>query len=146
MLQNEEVKMNYEASVYKEQLRLLQGEIDRVMLSLLDLENASRTVENLESKDSIVPIGGGAFIKANIYSTYVIVPIGAGYLVEMDKEVSAIELKKRTESTKKAIEKLKEEFVKISKKIQEISIKLRDVRAASAIDKRVEESAHSEYV
>lgn len=143
---DDEVRLTYEAAVYNEQLRLLQGEVERITITLLDLDNAARTLENLKAEDAIVQIGGGAFIKANIYSTHTLLPIGAGYLLEMDKEQGVIEMKKRIESTKKAIERLKEEFEKISKKLQEMNVMLRTMQTAAAINKRTEESGHSEYV
>lgn len=141
-----EMRLSYETAVYKEQLRLLQGEMDRVSLTLLDLENAARTLENLRTDDSILPVGGGAFIKANVYSTHTIIPIGAGYFVEMEREHGVLEIRKRIDSTKKAVDRLKDEFEKISKKFQEISIMLRDLRTASVIQKRAQEGEHTEYV
>ncbi len=141
-----QIKLSYETAVYREQLRLLQGEIDRVSLTLLDLENSLRTLENLKIDDSLVQIGGGAFIKSTIYSTNVLVPVGAGYFVEMSKEQGIIEIRKRIESTKKAVEKLREEFEKVSKKLHETSINLRNIQAAVNIAKRVEENEHLEYV
>lgn len=143
---NEEAaRLSYEAAVYKEQLRLLQSEMDRISLALVDLDNAARTLDKLKTEDSIVQIGGGAFIKVNVYSSHVIVPIGAGYLVEMEREYAALELKRRVDSTKKAVERLREEFGKVSVKLQEASVKMRGMQADAAIMKRAEESEHYEY-
>lgn len=141
-----EIRLSYETAVYREQLKLLQGEVERVTLTTLDLENAVKTLENLKAEDAIVPVGGGTFIKANIYSTHAIVPVGAGYFVEMGREQGILEMKKRVESTKKAIDRLREEFEKISKKLQEMNMNLRNMRAASAINKRVEENEQVDYI
>lgn len=138
-------RLAYEAAVYREQLRLLQREMEKVTLTTIELDNAARTVEKLKIDDAFVPIGGGTFIKANIYSMHVLVPIGADYVVEMDKDAAVLELKKRIESTKKAVEKLKEEFANVSKKLNETGKKLKELKAAVEISKRTEESAESEY-
>jgi prefoldin alpha subunit len=144
--ESEDVKLSYEIAVYKEQLTILQSEIERVTLTMLDLDNALRTLENLQINDALVQIGGGVFVKANIYSTRALVPIGAGYLVEMEKDLAILELKKRLESTKKAVEKLREEFQKISLKLREADAKIRNLQSAAAILKRTEENEHAEYV
>lgn len=140
-----EMRLSYEAAVYKEQLRLLQGEMERISLTLMDMESAVRTLENLKTEDSIVQVGGGAFIKANIYSSHVILPIGAGYLVEMERETGAFEMKKRVESTRKAVDRLKEEFTKVSVKLQDTAVKIRDARTTSEIMGRVEENERHDY-
>lgn len=145
-MQNTQAQLSYESAVYKEQLRLLQKEIERINLATIDLSNAARTAELIKQEDVLVPIGGGAFIKSSVYNTKILVPVGAEYLVEMEKEDAVSEINKRTEATKKAIEKLTEEFQKVSVKIRDINIKLREVQAQDVINKRVNENIGEDYL
>ena len=71
----------YERRVYGEQLRLIQKEVDRISLTNLDLINAENTTKKLKAEDSLIPIGGGAYIKANVYNTKVLVPVRSRYLI-----------------------------------------------------------------
>lgn len=146
MANNIHAQMSYETAVYKEQLRLLQKEIERINLTTIDLSNATSTVQQLQQEDVLTPIGGGAFIKASVYNTNILVPVGAGYLIEMDKEYAVSEINKRIEATKKAIEKLSGEFQKVSSKLRELNAKLREMQVQDAINKRVDENIGEDYV
>jgi prefoldin alpha subunit len=139
--EQERARLSYEVQVYREQLRLLEREIERINLTAVDLSNALRTLENLKNEDVMVPIGGGAFIKASVYTTKVLVPAGADYITEMEREKAVAELKKRVESTKKAFEKLSEQFTQISKKLQEVGIRLTGMsRKSAASDDKMSEA------
>jgi len=144
--QEEHQRLVYETMVYREQLNLLQREMDRITLATLDLSNAVRTTEKIADGQGLVPIGGGAFIKADISAVKVLVPIGAGYLVEMERGTAETELKKRTDATEKAVEKLSAEFASLSKKFQEASSKLRDAQSQAALNKRVDENVTDDYL
>lgn len=144
--QEEQQKLVYETMVYREQLNLLQREMDRITLATLDLSNAVKTTEKMTGGQGLVPIGGGAFIKADIAAVQVLVPIGAGYLVEMEKTGAETELKKRVDATEKAVEKLSAEFATLSKKFQEASAKLREAQSQAALNKRVEENVSDDYL
>lgn len=136
----------YERRVYGEQLRLIQKEVDRISLTNLDLINAENTTKKLKAEDSLVPIGGGAYIKANVYNTKVLVPVGAGYLIEMEADTAARELRRRIEETRKAVESLTTEFKNISKKLDSTSRKLNEMQSQDRISKRVEENLGEDYL
>jgi len=141
-----QAKLTYEAAVYKEQLKLLKKEIDRINSTTIELSSAVRTIENLKNAETLVPVGGGAFVKGEVSSTQVLVPIGSSYLTEMDKETAAIEIKKRVETTRNAIKKLNEEYVKIINKLKETGTKLQQAKKSAEINKRVDESAQDDYI
>ncbi len=136
----------YERRVYGEQLRLIQKEVDRISLTNLDLINAENTTKKLKAEDSLIPIGGGAYIKANVYNTKVLVPVGAGYLIEMEAETAARELRRRIEETRKAVEKLTEEFKNISRRLETTSRKLSEMQTQDRINQRVEENLGDDYL
>jgi prefoldin alpha subunit len=145
-MMDEQQKLAYETAVYREQLNLLHKEIDRITLAMLDLNNAVRTTEKLVSGDSLVPIGGGAYTRAVVSSNTLLVPIGAGYVVELKREVAGAELKKRVESTEKALQRLNTEVVSISQKFQEANNKLRDIASQNAINRNAEENIREDYI
>lgn len=139
-------QLSYEMAVYREQINMLKRETERVSLTALDLSNALKTVESLEKNNSLVPIGGGVLIKAHISETKVLLPVGGGYLIETTRENATIELNKRIDSTRKAVEKLNDEFNKISMKLREVSSQLQDVRVQSQIDKTAESNIRDDYL
>jgi len=118
-------KLMYESYYYKQQIATLKKEIDKITLTMLDLSNAEKTVKSLDNKDSLVPIGGNAFIETKISSNKVIVPIGGGYMLKLDRKRAADELNKRSESTKTVLEKMQMEYEKSSKKVRELEEKIK---------------------
>lgn len=114
----------YEARLYSEQLRLLEGEMERIALTGAELANSLKAVEGLKEDSAFVPIGGGAMISAGISSNEVLVPIGGGYLMNLKKHEAVEEVKKRIASTWKAVERLRSEYGKIAAKLQEVNAKL----------------------
>ena len=145
-MDEERVKMTYEAAVYREQLNLLRKEMERISLSTLDLSNAARSVEELELKNTLIPIGGSAYVRAKITDTKVIVPIGGEYALEMTKEEALKELKARAESTKEAVIKLNDEFEKINDKLRHIAAQLEEAERMSKLSSRVEEGVKEDYI
>lgn len=145
-LEETRTKMSYEVAVYKEQLNLLKKEMERISLTTLDISNAVRTVEDLKPQPALMPIGGGAYIKAEIKDSQVLVPIGAEYVVEMEKDAAVLELHKRIDATKEAVKRLNTEFEKINQKLKDVAIKLRDVERQAKISDRVEEGVKEDYI
>lgn len=143
---DEQQRLVYETMVYREQLNMLQREMDRITLATVDLNNAAKTTENISAGNSLIPIGGGAFIKAEVIATKVLVPVGAGYLIEMEGKEAETELKKRIDATERAVEKLSEEFKNLSKKFHDSSAKLREMQTQAALNKKVNENIGEDYL
>ena len=102
-LEETQAQLNYEVAIYREQITMIKRETERISLTIVDLTNALRTAENLATKKVLVPIGGGAMVRGGITETTVLVPVGAQYMVEMNKDDATSELKRRIEATKKAV-------------------------------------------
>ena len=145
-LEETRAKMSYEAAIYKEQLNLLRKEMERISLTSLDISNAISSVENLEKKHMLVPIGGGSFIRSNVSDLKILVPIGADYIVEMEKEEASAELHKRINATREAVTRLNEEFEKINMKVIEVGTKLQDIEGQMKLSQRVEEGVRDDYI
>ncbi len=145
-LEEMQAQLNYEIAIYREQISMIKRETERISLTTVDLNNALKTVENLDKGKALVPIGGGAMVRGNITETTVLVPIGAQYLSEMGREEAISEIEKRIEATKKAVEKLTQEFEKIAKKLRTVSGRLQQIQKQSRISEQVEENIREDYV
>ncbi|MDD5340128.1 MAG: prefoldin subunit alpha [Candidatus ainarchaeum sp.] len=141
-----QAQLNYEVAVYREQLTMLKRETERVSLTTMDLANALRTVESLGTERVLMPIGGGSMIKGTVSETNVLMPIGAEYMLEMKKEQAVVELNRRIEATKKAVERLNEEFTKIMTRLQQVSGQLEQLDSQVRISERGEESMKEDYL
>ncbi|MFH1785661.1 MAG: prefoldin subunit alpha [Candidatus Micrarchaeota archaeon] len=141
-----QAQLSYELAVYKEQINLIKRETERVSLTTIDLTNALKTAENMAENKVLIPIGGGALVKGHIAETKILVPIGAEYLVEMNKDDATAEIKKRVEATKKAVEKLTEEFNKIAVKLREATGQLQELQIQNQINKRVDGNIREDYI
>lgn len=145
-LEEMQAQLNYELAIYREQIQMIKRETERISLTTVDLNNALKSVENLEKEKVMIPIGGGAMVKGHVAEVNVMIPIGAQYMVEMDQEHAKKELEKRIDATKKAISKLTEEFNKIAKKLQETTSQLQKIETRAQISDRVNENIREDYI
>jgi prefoldin alpha subunit len=139
-------QLNYELAIYREQIAMIKRETERVSLTTIDLSNALKTVESVSADRVLIPIGGGAFVKGSVSETKILVPIGAEYLLEMTKEEAGEELKRRIEATRKAVEKLTEEFNKLANKLRDVTGQLQRMQAQSELNQRVEGNIREDYI
>lgn len=123
------------ARMVGQQRNYVEREIERMMISMLDLNNSLITIQNMRDETGLVPIGGGAFIRAKLDPNNVLVPIGAGYIAEFGVEEAKKEVDKRVKMTEKAIETLRAEL----KTIDEEFMRLEQLYA-----KQVEGQEHKE--
>ena len=142
----EYARLAYEVAVYREQLKLLEREVQRVQMTNADLATAAQTCKSLQNSQGMVPIGGGAFVQATIQSSKALVPIGGNYLIEMDGDKAVVELEKRVEATKSATDKLREEYQKISQKLTEINQRLQQLQSTLRISQNVDENIREDYL
>jgi len=145
-LEETRAQLNYEIAVYKEQIAMIKRETERISLTTVDLSNALKAVESLSADRVLFPVGGGAMVKGAITETKVLVPVGAQYMVEMERKQATEELKKRIEATKKAVDRLTEEFDKIADKLKKVSAQMQEVQRASRISDTVEENIREDYI
>ncbi|GEM_PF-681188 len=145
-LEEDYAKLAYETKIYRKQLTILQREIERITLTSIDLTNALNTVEGIKKGEALVPIGGGSFAKAQISDVNILVPVGGGYLIEMDKKNAEDRMKNRIEATKTAVQRLSQEFGSISARLEEVTAQLKELEKRIAIEHRVEEETREDYL
>lgn len=141
-----QAQLNYELAIYREQISMIKRETERVSLTTIDLSNALKTAENLTQEEILIPIGGGALARGQVTTTKVLVPIGAEYMKEMTREEAVVEIRRRIDATRKAVEKLNEEFQKIARKLQEVAGQLQQVQAQTQLSQRVEGNIRDDYI
>lgn len=100
------------ARMVGQQRNYIEREVERMMLSLMDLNNSLTTVQNMKDEAGLVPVGGGAFIRAKLDSKKVLIPVGANYLIEFEVEDAKAEIDARMKMTEKAIQGLRAELKK----------------------------------
>ena len=145
-LEETQAQLNYELAIYREQIHMIKRETERIGLTTVDLTNALKAVENLETEKVLIPIGGGSLVRGSVDEVKVLVPIGAQYMIEMEKEKAKEELEKRIEATKRAVTKLTEEFNKIAKKLRDVTSQLQQLQSQSKISERVDENIREDYI
>ena len=128
-------KLSYEVAVYKQQLALIQKEVEQISKTTSELMNTINTIENLDSNEVLYTLGGGCFMKGKIEdSSKVLISIGAGYFVYLSKNEAVRELNRRKDAAKVASEKLIQEFNKINSKLTSSAHELKKVQ--ETIEKR----------
>lgn len=139
-------RLSYEVRLYKNQLALLQKEIEKLTLTALDASNASHTVESIEHGDVLVPIGSGSFVKGIVTSQNILLGIGAGYVIEVDKETAVGRIRKREAAARDAINRLSQEYSAIAAKLEGAKRQLQEIEMQIIRRQRGEESMREDYV
>lgn len=109
-------KLVNEINIYKQQVELIQNQIDLIRASMAEVEALSNTLEDLKGKDSIeafVPVGAGSFMRAELKNTDdIIISIGAGVAVKKDvegaKEIIAAQKEDLADSLDKMLAQLQQ--------------------------------------
>lgn len=103
----------------------IQQQTNMLQMSIEDCGRAITTLEDLQSfsknPDTLVPIGAGSFVNANIANdNKVVVEVGAGISVEKDVDGAIITLNKRKEDLQKVLEQMNQNLAQINQRIQSI--------------------------
>ena len=138
---NDEIqKQFYELELYNQQVKKLQDELGKVTIMKMELIKSIESLEGLkESKELLVPLGGGAFVKVGVIDDgKVIVGTGADIFLEKDIDEVIEDFKKSTDELTNAETMINEQIEKITKfmdKMQkdlEKKIKLMEAQQTSA--------------
>ena len=114
------------ARIVGQQRNYIEREVERMMLSMLDLNNSLTTIQEMKDETGLVPVGGGAFIKAKLDAKKVFIPIGANYVVEYGVAEARAEVDTRMKMTENAIQSLKNELKKIDEEFGRLERAYRD--------------------
>ena len=111
--------------VYQYQAESIAQQINMVKLTIKDVETALATITALKGEPSgietLVPIGFGSFVKANLVNTdTIVVGIGAGVSIEKKIDDAKSFLEKRKDELTKYYEQLNATITKLSQELQNI--------------------------
>lgn len=111
--------------VYQYQAEGIAQQINMVKMTIRDVETALTTITSLKDEPSgietLVPIGFGSFVKANLANTdTIVVGIGAGVSIEKNIDDAKAFLEKRKDELTKYLEQLNNTISKIGQELQNI--------------------------
>ena len=118
-------EMVNQLNIYKSQSDILQQQIEAIRGSIAEIEILESTLKEIKNKDSLetlVPVGAGSFINAEIKKTdEIIMSVGAGVAIsktlEEAKETTASQKEELNESLNKMLDSLQ----KIGQIVAELS-------------------------
>jgi len=139
-------RLAYEVKLYKNQLSLIQREVEKITLTSLDINNALKTVESSVAGESLIPIGGGSFVKGEVKEETVLLGIGSGYVIEVERDYAIEKMKKRGELIREAVNKLTKEYSKISAKLSASTKQMKEIERGILISRRSDQSASEDYI
>jgi prefoldin alpha subunit len=108
------------ARVYTQQKQAVEKELEKLMASLMELNNSSVTAKELSAGEGLVSLGAGAFTRANLEGNVILLPIGSGYVKEYSMDEAKEEIKKRIGLTENAVKRIREELGKIDKELAKL--------------------------
>ncbi|MBN2122406.1 prefoldin subunit alpha [Candidatus Micrarchaeota archaeon] len=108
------------ARIYNQQRQAVEKELEKLLASLMELNNSSVTANELGKGEGLVSIGAGAYVRADLEGNGILMPIGSGYVKEYTLEEARGEIGKRVELTEKAVKRMREELGKIDKEMAKL--------------------------
>ena len=111
--------------VYQYQAEALAQQINMVKITIKDVETALTTITALKDetpgKETLVPIGFGSFVKANLVNPdTIVVGIGAGVSIEKKIDDAKSFLEKRKDELIKYYDQLNNTIAKLGQELQNI--------------------------
>ena len=118
-------QMINELNVYENQSKMLQQQIEAIQASLLEVDALESTLEDLKDKKSVetlVPVGAGSFMNAEINNTdEVIMSVGAGVAITKSVEDAKETLSSQKEELNDSLDKMLTNLQNISQIVAQLS-------------------------
>ncbi|AXI24841.1 prefoldin subunit alpha [Methanofervidicoccus sp. A16] len=126
-MKNEEIqKQLYQIEIYKQQINRLQEELGKIELIKLEILKSIESMEGLkQSKEVLIPLGGGVFTKATVHdSEKIIANVGADVFVEKPIDETIKDFKESVEELNTAENKIREQISKTLAAIEKLQKEL----------------------
>ncbi len=125
LTQQQLAELSEKHQVYQYQAESIAQQINMVKITIKDVETALITITALKDepagKETLVPIGFGSFVKANLSDpANVVVGIGSGVSVEKKIDDAKSFLEKRKDELTKYHEQLNNTISKLAQELQNI--------------------------
>jgi len=114
-------RMAYEAQVLQGQGQALQQQLGILQESVAQLEVALESVKSLKTAkgSSLVPLGGGAMVRAKLESEgKVLIDVGAGVVVEKEIDDAVVVIEARLKEAEKTKAGAERDMMKVSQRLQ----------------------------
>ncbi|MDR2623483.1 MAG: prefoldin subunit alpha [Methanobrevibacter sp.] len=125
--QNELENIMTQINIYKNQAEVVQQQIDTIQASLNEVEILETTIKDVQGKsrlNTLVPVGAGSFMEAEINNTNeVIMSIGAGVAIKKNIDEAKKTIAQQKKELQQSIGKMLTNLEKISQVISQLSPK-----------------------
>ncbi len=120
--------LQYMQQLYQNQYALLMQEINSRMAAFNELGNCSAalaSIEKLKGANTLLDIGAGTYLQATISGAgIVLVPVGAGYYVEMQPADAQLLTERASQKHRAVLERLEASRRQLEEMLVELSFKL----------------------
>ena len=112
-------------NIYKNQSEVLQQQVEAIQGSIAEIEILESTLEDVKDKDSLetlVPVGAGSFMNAEIKKTdEIIMSVGAGVAISKTVDEAKETIVSQKEELKESLNKMIDSLQKISQIVAQLS-------------------------
>ena len=112
-------------NIYRNQSEMLQQQIEAIQGSIAEIEILESTLEDVKDKNSLetlIPVGAGSFMNAEIKKTdEIIMSVGAGVAISKTVDEAKKTIASQKEELKESLDKMLDNFQKISQIVAQLS-------------------------
>ena len=122
-MENEQQELLFKLSVFEQQIRQLQQQINSIDEGMVELESLNvglDEVKDSEGKESFSPIGRGIFVKSRITSEDLLVDVGGRNFVKKSVEETKGMIKKQIEKLEEIRKDLNNNLFEIGKEAEKL--------------------------
>ncbi|MBI2043055.1 prefoldin subunit alpha [Candidatus Pacearchaeota archaeon] len=120
-MENEQQELLFKLSVFEQQIRQLQQQINAIEQGVLELESLNVGLDEIKNsigKEIFAPIGRGIFVKSKILSNDLTVDIGGKNFVKKTVEETKEMIKKQIEKLEEIKKELNNNLFEIGKEAE----------------------------
>ena len=122
-MENEQQELLFKLSVFEQQIRQLQQQINSIDEGMVELESlyvGLDEMKNSQGKESFSPIGRGIFVKSKITSEDLLVDVGGRNFVKKSVEETRNMIKKQIEKLDEIRKDLNNNLFEIGKEAEKL--------------------------
>ena len=114
----------------EQEIGAVEEEIEELEAEQSEIDEAIEAVERLDSGDIVqVPLGGGAYVRAEVQDIdEIVVGLGGGYAAERDQEGAVESLEKQKDVLDDRIEDLEEDISDLEDESEEVEERAREMQ------------------
>jgi prefoldin alpha subunit len=120
-----------ELEAIEEQREALQAEIQSLQNEKTEIDEAIEAAEDLESGSTVqVPLGGGAYVRAEIADIdEIVVDLGGGYAAEREQDGAIDSLETKKDTIDERIEEIQEDVAELENESEELEQRAQQMQA-----------------